>query len=405
MVKTKPVNQERPSAANGEWRERYVLRGTRNQVDARSPANLMLCFREHPLFKNAFAFNEMSSDLELARDIPGVGAAGDHLDLAKRQLLTVLVEQQEGLLANSRLIDNTVFVLAKENPTNAVKRSLLSLKWDGSPRLSTWLADALGVAGTPARIATAGPRLMISAVARILEPGIGIDSLWVMQATEPEPIHQALEILFGEWYYRWCDPHLFHDHTIEEVLGKWCVNIMDIDQWRPQFFNRLKSLARRLSDMAPTKLMGYSSTIKRTSFYVSVSNKFPDQQIIKAANGTDPFYELIPCVKINLHTVRDWRNQLLAEAVNLYQRKRTHLRAGWRLMVVKDADLEKVAEFVSGKAEVTLREVVEGMGKQYQSGPGSTNFRYGKLLRLLNMHPIRLNPWEPEAKIVFRLVQ
>ena len=401
MAKPVPEQTKKPIPSY-EWRERFALTGKR--VDLRSPANLLLVLREHPALKNSIAWNELLCDIEIGRDIPGVGKAGDYLDLSRRQLLTVFIEQQEGLQASYRMLDNTLLVVAKENPTNAIKRYLEGIKWDGEPRLATWLREYMGVAGTDGRIASAGPRFLLSAVTRIMAPGSGIDSLWIWQATNSETIHEALEVLFPKYYHRWSDPTLFMARTIQEVRGKWCVNILDIDQCHAQLLIRIKSIGRRLEDTAESPINRYVLTVPRTCSYVAVTDKLPDQKVLKEANAGDPFYECLPCFKVHLSALERDRDQLFAEAMHLYNRKRSHLRRGWRLIVVPDPEREKVAAYISGKTEVTLREVVEFAGKEYIPGPKGLNFRYGKILRSLNMQPIRLNPWEPEAKTVYRIV-
>ncbi len=64
-----------------------------------------------------------------------------------------------------------VKVVAKENPFHEVRDYLESLVWDGVPRIESWPQIYLGVKDSPYVRAVAS-RFLISAVARIYEPGM-----------------------------------------------------------------------------------------------------------------------------------------------------------------------------------------------------------------------------------------
>src|SRR5271157_4328310 len=93
----------------GDWRDLRALNRS-DQVEPRSPANLLLCMREHPTLEKAFGWNEITSEIELTRDIDGIGKIGQVVESRTMQLLTVWLERYEGLRPSHTDLEKSLYV-------------------------------------------------------------------------------------------------------------------------------------------------------------------------------------------------------------------------------------------------------------------------------------------------------
>jgi putative DNA primase/helicase len=72
--------------------------------------------------------------------------------------------------------------------------------WDGVNRLATWLHDYIG-AEEDDYTANVGRWWLVSAVARIFQPGAHIRGMLILEGDQYKGKSTALEILGGEWYF------------------------------------------------------------------------------------------------------------------------------------------------------------------------------------------------------------
>lgn len=101
----------------------------------------------------------------------------------------------------NRIVDST----ARRSPHHPVRNYLESLPaWDCKPRIATWLIDYCGVESSdadPNQYAMAvGEKFLISAVARILDPGCKVDHILVLEGEQGIGKSTAARILGGEWF-------------------------------------------------------------------------------------------------------------------------------------------------------------------------------------------------------------
>ncbi len=92
-----------------------------------------------------------------------------------------------------------VQTVAKDNCYHPVRNYLNSLKWDGTSRLDGWLSLYLGAEPSP-YVAAVGVRWLISAVARIYQPGVRADSALILEGPQGLMKSTALRALAGDFF-------------------------------------------------------------------------------------------------------------------------------------------------------------------------------------------------------------
>src|SRR5208282_2379926 len=124
-------------------------------------------------WEGVLALNEFSLHVVTRKETPWGKAANENwMDVDDIRTSNWL--QHRFICVNPQTTHDAVQAIAEENRFHPVKDYLKSLKWDGEPRLDSWLVNYLGA--TDSRFVRAiGRRWMISAVARIFEPGCQAD--------------------------------------------------------------------------------------------------------------------------------------------------------------------------------------------------------------------------------------
>jgi predicted P-loop ATPase len=157
-------------------------------------ANLILFLREHPAWKGVLAFDEFNNRVVIRNrpcwgDEPPDAALTDHHESHVRVWF-----QKEDIAATQSDVGRAVQAAARSNSFHPVRSYFDALVWDGKPRLETWLTSYLHADDSP-YIRAIGPRFLISAVARIFEPGCQVDHFLCLEGSQGRQKSKALRTL------------------------------------------------------------------------------------------------------------------------------------------------------------------------------------------------------------------
>lgn len=96
-------------------------------------------------------------------------------------------------------VEDALIRVAEENRVSPPHQWLKSLKWDGTPRLDTWLTNTYG---TPDDIyhAAVASNWMKGLVKRIVQPGCKFDYVLVIEGRQGIRKSTSLSVLGGDWY-------------------------------------------------------------------------------------------------------------------------------------------------------------------------------------------------------------
>src|SRR5690606_24786268 len=135
--------------------------------------------------------------------------------------------EQYNLRVRTPAVVEAVAVVAAENAWHPVRQYLEGLEWDGKGRLDFWLTAGLGVEASGYSLKV-GVRWMISAVARIREPGCKADSVLILEGAQGAGKSTALSVLAGEWFMD--SPFSLGDkEAYQAIRGKWIVELGELD--------------------------------------------------------------------------------------------------------------------------------------------------------------------------------
>jgi predicted P-loop ATPase len=225
----------------GDWRN--LLNRGENGGLSRTYRNVLLFLRHSPEWAGTVGYNEFAGTPVVLAPPPApittrVGAElDDNFDVGA----TVWFEER-GLTVAPATVRSAMDFYARERSFHPVRDYLDSLVWDGVPRLDTWLiiylnATAGDLTRDPNRnpvyysdyLAAVGSMFLISAVARIYQPGAQVDHTIVLQGGQGVYKSSTLRTLAikEDWFTDQIREFRSKD-TEQKLRGIWVAELGDL---------------------------------------------------------------------------------------------------------------------------------------------------------------------------------
>jgi len=281
------------------------------------------------------------------------------------QMIRKIIRYRYGFDPNKANTADACVQLSLEHQFDPVLDYLDSLRWDGTPRLDTWLARYMGSPDTELN-RVIGRVTLVAAVRRAYQPGTKFDQIVVFESVEGKGKSTAVEILAGA--------ENFSDQNIlglsgkeqqEAMAGIWLYEIADLTGMRKADIDHIKSFASRKVDRARPAYGRFRVDRARRTIFFATTN---DDEYLKSQTGNRRFWP-VPTGKIDLDSLRRDRNQLWAEAAVVEARGES-IGLPERLWVVAGEEQNQrlevdpwypdIANYIAlkGLAEVSTRDVL-----------------------------------------------
>jgi predicted P-loop ATPase len=207
-----------------------------------------------------------------------------------------------------------VEAVARDRPFHPLRDHLDGLVWDREARLDSWVLRYLGVADTPYARAV-GKRWLISATARIFQPGCKADCVLILEGAQGIKKSSALKALSEPWFTdRLSD--LGSKDAAMETRGVWVIEIAELDTMSRAEVGTIKAFISRTHDRFRPPYGKRLVDLPRQCVFAGSVN--PEGGYLKDATGGRRFWP-IRCGTIDLEALACDRDQLWAEAVARYR--------------------------------------------------------------------------------------
>ena len=304
------------SSKMADWRRLLIYRQTKGAPPQpeRLLANAITALRHAPEWEGVLGFNEFSQQVVTHRPTPWGKQVGSRWADTDDSLATEWLQGEAGIFVGSNTVAEAVQTVARENGFHPVRNYLKSLVWDKVSRIDNWLIDYLG--STDSQFLRAvGSRWLISAVARIFQPGCQADHVLLLEGPQGIRKSSALRALVGD--------EMFADHIADlgskdsrlDLLGKWVIEMSELVSMRRGEVERVKAFLTARTDHFRPPYGRRAVDVPRQNVFAASTN---DGQPFVDATGNRRFWP-VRCGEIDAEGIQRDRDQLWAEAYHRYR--------------------------------------------------------------------------------------
>ena len=357
-------------------------------------ANVLLALRRDGGVKDAFAFDEMQRTPMLMHPIGSPMAPHEVRAIVDADVVYVSEYLQQAGLKNigSGVVRDAIGARASENNYHPVRDYLESLEWDGQKRVNVWLTTRLGAELTDYTSAV-GKMFLISMVARIFEPGVKVDYMPVLEGIQGAMKSTACAILGGLWFSD-AMPEVSGGKDVSQHLrGKWLIEVGEMHAMGRTETTLLKSFITRQVEKYRPPYGRFEIEEPRQCVFIGTTNR---AAYLRDESGGRRFWP-VKTGKINLDGLAEDRDQLFAEAVQLYRFgepwwpdrafEQQHIRQEQEARFEADAWEDVITDFLTTRTKVTIGEVAQDGLHFDKSKIGTADQRrIAAILELLGWH-------------------
>jgi predicted P-loop ATPase len=283
----------------------------------RNEANVITALSNDEGFAGALVYDEFRQEVLVSRPLPWDERADtlprswtDADDVRCAEWL-----QRREINVAPATVARAASAVARDIRIHPVRDYLTALRWDGQSRLERWTVDYLGADETPLNRAF-GARWMISAVARIMQPGTKADHMLILEGPQGAKKSSALKTLAGENWFTDELAEIGSKDAAQQMRGIWIIEIAELDAISRAEVSRIKAFLTRTTDRYRPPYERYIVTVPRQCVFAGSVNP---ETYLRDETGNRRFWP-VRCGSIDLDALVRDRDQLWAEAVARYRK-------------------------------------------------------------------------------------
>jgi hypothetical protein len=213
----------------------------------------------------------------------------------------------------SRATHDAINKYAQAHGFHPVRDYLDQLKWDGERRVETWLTKCFS-ADENEYTNGVGRMFLISMVARIYKPGCKVDHMLILEGEQGQLKSSACSILAGEYFTDQL-PDVTNKEAFQHLRGKWVIEIPELYAYSRAAVDHFKAFLTRQTERYRPPWGHKEVHEPRQCVFIGTTNKGLYLRDVTGNRRSWP----VKTGEIDLDWLRDNRDQLLAEAVQLFR--------------------------------------------------------------------------------------
>jgi putative DNA primase/helicase len=314
-----PGGTTEPSGSRA-WRSKLTYSNGKPEP---TESNCVTALVHAPEWKGVLAFNEFANNV-VARKAPpwhrddapvGGGKPGEWED-GDDVRLVCWFQRTAGLRVSVATALNALVIVARRTTYHPVREYLNGLAWDGIQRLPTWLATYAGSTQPEAYLARVGSWFLVSAVARIYEPGCKADHCIILEGKQGRGKSTLVQRLVPqpEWFAEH-NANLMDKDAYAILNGRWILELAELDSLARAEVGRIKRYMTTAVDAYRPVWARRVARFPRHGVFIGTVN---DSDYLRDPTGNRRFWPVAVERIDNDGLARD-RDQLWAEAVHHYR--------------------------------------------------------------------------------------
>ena len=274
--------------------------------------------------KDQFQYNLFTHQHEHAQDSIILSSRAKKGNLINDEDFTALrcyIAKKYGISAHRTNLEDAVYDVSMMKQYNPIKNFLEGTVWDGQPRLDLWLNKVCG-APDNAYTRAVGRKMLTAAVKRVYEPGCYYAQLVILEGPQRLYKSRLVKEIGREWY---ASIHLKTKDTkaiVEEMRGKWILEIEELAGFSKQETEYMKAFISRQVDRVRLSYDKNAGDYLRKSIMIATMNpEKGDNKYLVDQTGNVRYWPIQcdPDKKIDIDLFIKLRSQLFAEAYVLYK--------------------------------------------------------------------------------------
>lgn len=383
-------------------RLRWTVRGSgddQREVLVASLGNVATFLEYDPRLEHSIVYNEFAARRQLLQAPPWDPRSAcprDWCDADDVQGAEWL-EREFGFVVGKQMVFDAACVVGQRHPIHPVRDYLNGLTWDGTPRLDGWLTEFCGADDTELIRAWAS-KWVISAVARIYQPGAKADHVLILEGKQGLRKSTALEALAGPDWFTDAADRLTDKDGVLNCSGKWIMELGELVALTRAEATHIKAFFSRRTDRIRRPYGRSAEDIPRQTVFCGTTNA---TEYLRDDTGNRRFWS-VAVGKVDVEGIREHRDQLWAEAVHRYRAGETWwLDRDDLIAEAEEAQEErrhvdpwarKIEAWLHGSAlrSVTLNQVIEdGLGKNVTDFREAETQRAARAIMALGWKKVR----------------
>ena len=364
------IADEASEGENFDWTTELELNSKSGDLKA-TIDNIWIILENDPNLRGKFALNEFAGRGEVLGDLPWSS-------FKKRRAwsdndnhgLYWYFEKVYKITGNGK-IDGALSLHSDRHKFNDVKDFLLSLHWDGVPRLDALFIDYLGASDSP-YVRAVTRKAFTAAVARAMDPGCKYDTMLVLSGPQGIGKSTLLDKMSKGWFND--SIRTFEGKEASELIqGVWLVEISELEAFRSTDVGRIKQFLSLRSDRYRAAYGRHVKEIPRGCIFFGTTNV---REYLRDRTGGRRFWPVdTGLTKVTKNVWRDLDNELDQVWAEAFMR----WKLGETLHIV--GDLEEAAK----KEQEAHREVssLEGVIADFLDRPISKDWATKPLAKRL----------------------
>jgi predicted P-loop ATPase len=205
---------------------------------------------------------------------------GGQIDDAIGNQLRFAISDNFDFRPNKEFFFDYLGALAREDSFHPVRDYLGRVAWDGAPRIGGgdtpgWLTT-YGKAEDTAFVRAVSRLVLVGAVRRVRQPGCKFDTMLVLvnpeQGTEKSSVVAGLAVR-QEWYNGTLQLNMRSREVIEQIAGKWIVELSDLAGWRRAEIEQVKAFLSLQVDRARHAYGHFPGDVPRSCIMIGTTNR------------------------------------------------------------------------------------------------------------------------------------
>jgi primase-polymerase (primpol)-like protein len=339
--------------------------------------NMCRILRKHPLFAGRLRYDAFKNTTETRdtkesawRDLEDIDAV--NIQTAIQVLFPAFAK------VGKDMVYDAMMSMAKENTIDSAKDYVTAIKWDGTPRLDTWLVETYGVEDTVYHRAV-GSNWIKGLVKRICEPGCKFDYVLVLVGAQGIRKSTSLYTLGGSWHVETTMSTDTKDFFMQ-FQGKAIIEFSEGETMRQTDVKRMKAIISMQSDKYRPAYGRLSVDFPRRIVFAMTTNQ---DEFLKDDTGNRRWLP-VKCEKnANIDWLRENRDQLFAEAYErvivkketVYEFPEEETLAAQNAARVRDPNVDAIAEWyftlTPDAREAGITVLMAYQGALYKNMPGN----------------------------------